>query len=148
MQKNDKPLAVIDTNLIISGLIFSESLPGRLLETWQKNSFDLAVSDNLLAEIKEVLKRDYFKKNYRLNEDTVALFITVFELTVELINPIPEENLPVHCRDPKDDMLLALSLTANEDFLITGDKDLLVLNGRKPLGKLKIVTVKDFLKII
>ena len=148
MRKDNKPFVVIDTNLIISGLIFSNSLPGKLLETWQKNFFNLAVSDNLLVEIKEVLKRDYFRKNYRLDLDTVALFITALELTAKLIYPMPDENLPIHCRDPKDDMLLALSLTANADFLITGDKDLLVLSGRKSLGKLKIVTVKEFLKTI
>lgn len=56
--------------------------------------------------------------------------------------------LPIHGRDPEDDFMLATALRGVANYLITGDEDLLVLNGNPALGKLKIVLVKDFLKLI
>jgi predicted nucleic acid-binding protein len=48
------------------------------------------------------------------------------------------------CRDPEDDYLLALAHDSNADFLITGDKDLLVL---KKINNADIINYSDFEKI-
>jgi uncharacterized protein len=48
-------------------------------------------------------------------------------------------------RDKKDDYLLALSQDNQVDYLITGDKDLLVLENYKDT---KIITMTEFLKIL
>jgi hypothetical protein len=44
---------------------------------------------------------------------------------------MPQESLPIHSRDEKDDALLACAFGGNCDYLVTGDEDLLVLNGKK-----------------
>lgn len=49
------------------------------------------------------------------------------------------------CRDPKDDYLLALAQEAKADYLLTGDKDLLVL---EYIGKTQIITVSFFEEIL
>ncbi|HET8837508.1 MAG TPA: putative toxin-antitoxin system toxin component, PIN family [Flavobacteriaceae bacterium] len=49
------------------------------------------------------------------------------------------------CRDGKDDFLLNLSLDGEVDYLVTGDKDLLVL---EKIGKTEILTYREFLKKI
>lgn len=46
------------------------------------------------------------------------------------------------CRDPEDDYLLAYALVGKADYLVTGDRDLLVLGS---VGKTKIVTAQQFL---
>jgi len=46
------------------------------------------------------------------------------------------------CRDPKDDFLLSLAKDGNATYLITGDKDLLIL---KEFGKTTILTVTEYL---
>ena len=46
------------------------------------------------------------------------------------------------CRDPKDNHILALAHEADANFIVTGDKDLLVLENYK---ETKIVTPADFL---
>lgn len=46
------------------------------------------------------------------------------------------------CRDPKDDKLLELAVGGNADFLVTGDKDLLILN---PFRGVEIITPRVFL---
>ena len=45
------------------------------------------------------------------------------------------------CRDPKDNFLLALAKDGSADYLITGDKDLLIM---KEFENTKIVTLPDF----
>lgn len=45
------------------------------------------------------------------------------------------------CRDPKDDFLLSLAVSANADLLVTGDEDLLVLH---PFRGIHIISYKEF----
>ena len=47
------------------------------------------------------------------------------------------------CRDPKDDKILELAVTAHASHIVTGDSDLLVLD---PFREIKIVTAEEFLK--
>lgn len=56
----------------------------------------------------------------------------------------PIEAVPVTVRDTKDIHLRAAALGGNADYLITGDDDLLVLNGDPALGRLRIVTVRTY----
>lgn len=49
------------------------------------------------------------------------------------------------CRDEKDNFLLSLAKDSKADYLITGDKDLLVL---ETIDKTKILTITDFFKIV
>jgi len=145
MQKADKPRVIIDTNLFISAIIIADRLPNRLLQAWKKDLYTLVISNDILEEIKDVLERDYLKKKYNLSSKKIVQLITTFELNAELANPLSNHDLPVHCRDAKDDKLLALALGGEVDYLITGDKDLLVLNGNPALKKLKILNVKEFI---
>ena len=49
------------------------------------------------------------------------------------------------CRDPKDNYLLSLAIDGKADYLLTGDKDLLVL---KAMGGTEIKTISEFFDII
>jgi predicted nucleic acid-binding protein len=46
------------------------------------------------------------------------------------------------CRDSKDNFLLSLAVDGNADYLITGDKDLLIL---EKVNKTLIVTIQEYL---
>ena len=52
---------------------------------------------------------------------------------------------PPLCRDPDDDLILALGTNAGCEYLITGDLDLLVLGS---VGELRIVTPREFDSIL
>jgi len=84
-----------------------------------------------------VLSRPKFKK-YISKEDlnTLMLFFNEFG---ELVNVSSKVKLS---RDANDDFLLALAKDGKATFLITGDKDLLVL---KKINQTKIVSISDFL---
>jgi len=146
MTRVNKWRVVIDTNLLISGII-TTGTPFQLLEKWKENTFTLLLSLQLLEEIKDISQRDYLK-NYYLFSERIEELILSLRLAAEIVTPIPPEDLPLHSRDPKDDKLLSLALAGQADYLITGDKDLLILNRNPSLGKLKIITAKEFLNLI
>lgn len=147
MPKVKKVRVILDTNLVISAALIPESIPYRLFQLWLKNYFDLLMSKKQVEEIKATSKKDKLVI-YPLFSDRIAELIQNLEFTAKLIKPMSETNLPLHSRDPKDDYLLATALGGNADYLVTGDEDLLVLSTNPGLGKLKIVSVKQFLSAI
>lgn len=95
------------------------------------------LSGELLLEIEEVSARPFLKRFISPDRWTDVLRFMIAR--AELV----EVTTAIHrCRDPKDNFLLALALDSKADFLVTGDKDLLVL---RTIGKTQIVTLKEFL---
>jgi putative PIN family toxin of toxin-antitoxin system len=138
------PRVVLDTNLIVSGVISPRSTPNRLLRLWQQGSILLLTSSEFLSEVENVLHRDYVKQRYQLPQEEIQELLTSLREATERVTPL--DSLPLHSRDPKDDKLLALALGGNADYLITGDQDLLVLNDNPGLENLRIITAAVFLQ--
>ncbi|HEY7293748.1 MAG TPA: hypothetical protein VH916_01860 [Dehalococcoidia bacterium] len=61
---------------------------------------------------------------------------------------IPLVDLPIHCREPKDDTLLACALGGRADVLVTGDRDLLVIGGESGLGGLGVLSPQGFIAML
>lgn len=141
--KKDRLRAVVDTNLLISGLIQPTGTPRRLFNAFQKSRFILISSPEMLEEFESVLKRPKIMK-YAISADEIDLILT--SMTRKAQKLTPSTTLPFRIRDPKDKYVLQCALEGNADYLVTGDKDLLVLKEEKLQAKLKIVTVDEFLK--
>jgi len=92
----------------------------------------------LIEEFIVVVSRPKFKKYF--SENDIERILTYFDEFGELTTVASNVQL---CRDEKDNFLLNLSIDAKADFLITGDKDLLVL---KTVGQTKITTFTDFIE--
>ena len=135
---------VLDINLIFSAALTPQNPPDRIFKSWLKGSFDLLISKEQLAEIRDASQKIKLK-NYLLFLNRIAEIIENLEFAAELIKPLSDVDLPLHVRDPKDDYILATSLAGRADYLVTGDEDLLVLSGNSALGDLRIMSVKDFL---
>lgn len=146
MSKENKLRVVIDTNLVISGTISPKSIPSQLLTSWAIGNFSWLLTEQTYDEIKEVLSRDKIKNRYHIDEIKIKTLLNNLAVGAEFITPFSEEALLIHTRDIKDDKFLACALGGGCDYLITGDEDLLVLNGRAELGKLQIVKAAEFLK--
>ena len=80
----------------------------------------------------------------KIKKEELEEFVRILLKTGEVIPAIKEE-IPAVTRDPKDDYLLAYALVGEIDFLVSGDKDLLVL---KKVGGVRMVDVKDLEKVI
>lgn len=136
---------VIDTNLFVSGLIIKNGYPSRLLSHWRKHSFILLTSDQQREELIDVLTRPKILENYHLSKKEIISAIFLLDTTAIRLDT--KGKLPVEVRDPKDEKILAIALRGNADYLVTGDEDLLILNGNPSLKNLKIITVKAFLNL-
>jgi uncharacterized protein len=116
--------AVIDTNVLLSGLLW----PGNshvLIEQVRAGALTLVSSPVLLAELAEVAARSKFKDILARSNTNPELMLAQVRLLAEIVDPPPLPE-PVS-RDPDDDAVLALAAAARPDLIITGDKDLLVL---------------------
>ena len=129
---------IIDTNLWISFLITNNL--NILSELFLFERFQIIFSDELFNEFLDVARRPKFKKYF--DEKSVQLLIENISEKLEFIEVASAITI---CRDLKDNFILALSIDGNADYIVTGDKDLLSLNGFK--GK-KIITINEFIKII
>ena len=133
---------LIDTNVFISYLLSSHnaSVIQRIFSALSAGRFTLLVPEALLDEILvAVTAKPRLAK--RIPPADLEVFLSnIQELSEEL--PRIESPIPTVTRDPKDDYLLAYGLVGGADYLVTGDEDLLVLQG-KTVG-LNILTPRQF----
>lgn len=111
--------AVLDTNAIVSALIFTASaFP--LVTAWQQPRFRLLVSPALLEEYIRV----FHYSKFRLAEDDIEQFI--YHELVPFITPVKVTRTPRVIRaDPADDHVLACAVAGNADVIVSGDHHLL-----------------------
>jgi uncharacterized protein len=108
----------------------------------------LLISFPLLDELLNVLTRGRIAGRYAASPEVTTRLVSFLHRDAQWVSPLDEVKLPLHCRDAKDDKLLACAMGAEADYIITGDQDLLVLNGNTLLGKLAIVTPRQFIEML
>lgn len=140
-----RPSAVLDTNVVVSGLIVPKSKPGRLISAWKRNEFQLITSVFLLDELGLVLKRPIFLNKYSLKLTAIDNFITRIKRRSLLIEHVKPYDISL--RDQKDLIVVATAIDAHADYLVTGDKDLLEINRKELPQQLRILSVRDFLNV-
>jgi putative PIN family toxin of toxin-antitoxin system len=130
---------IIDTNLVLSALVFGGST-ARLRLAWQRDRFVPLASKATITELIRVLAYPKFKLTKAEQEDLLADYLPFCDtvLLPEQLPTIPE------CRDPFDVPFLVLALVGNADYLVTGDRDLLCLVDSFACP---IVTVEQFFTI-
>ena len=127
---------VYDTNIYVSGLFWGGS-PGDLLKRAAKGEVQLVISGFILDEISKVLS-----ESFGVPEDVVTSIIDTFEAISVKVYPKYHVNV---VRDKKDNGVLECALEGKCDYIVTGDKDLLIL---KEHHGIKITTPKKFLQIL
>ena len=146
MTKNRPIRVVVDTNLFVSGSILKRGNPFEVLEAWRQQRFVLLISSALQTEIAEVLIRPEIKEKYHLTDQEVEDTLRLLRTDALLTSPAP--TLPVALRDPKDEKVLALAIGGKADYLVTGDEDLLSVQGNPDLRGLRIVRPTAFLALL
>ncbi len=97
----------------------------------------------LLDEIEEMIKRKPYLRE-RIREEELTRFIHLLKIVSKEI-PFITAEIPIATRDPKDDYLIAYAILGKADYLVTVDKDLLVLG---QVGKVKMVHSGEFISIL
>lgn len=125
---------VIDTNVFISGLLFGGK-PEQILKSWAKNEFILCISPELQAEIVKKLQIKFKVSSQVIND-------LILDLDEQAKKYLPHTKVSL-LRDPSDNFLLALAAESNATYLISGDKDVLIM---KEYKETKIVSPTEFLR--
>jgi putative PIN family toxin of toxin-antitoxin system len=128
---------VVDTNVFISAVFFGGT-PQKVLQHVVDDNFSLIVTSAILFEYSASASR-FDNSDDGPSSQLLALIISK-STAVE-----PVRLLKAPCRDPDDIKFLEAAVSAQADFIVSGDKDLLVL---KEFRGIKIIKISEFLKLL
>ncbi|MDD3653998.1 MAG: putative toxin-antitoxin system toxin component, PIN family [Desulfotomaculaceae bacterium] len=131
---------VVDTNVVISGLLVPSGPPGKVVDLWVENKFAVIVCRALIEEYFNVLLRPKFKKAGTIIERQELL-----TGLLELENSIfvyPKTSFDVIRDDPDDNRILECAVEGEAQYIISGDEHLLAL---KEFQGIPIVLPAEFL---
>lgn len=124
---------VLDTNVLLSGIAYPASVPGKIMAAWRHGSVEVLLSAYILDELRRVLPRLAHRHGLTLAE--IDDLVDALSIQAEVIEPLP--GVEPELRDVDDQpvlgTLLAARKTSGVDYLITGDKDLLAMAERYPI---------------
>lgn len=112
--------AVPDSNILISALVFGGK-PLAILEMAMIGELSLVVSEAIVDETLGILKSKFHHSDERLAKDsaTIARCTSRVEPTI-VLDAVQD--------DPDDNRILECAVTANAEYIVTGDDDLLRLD--------------------
>ena len=131
------PRAVLDTNVVLSALLFAQGRLAPIRLAWQQAVFSPLVSRATTEELARALGYPKFRLTDAEGEELLGDYLP--HCTAVRI-PTPPPAVP-RCRDPFDLPFLELAAQGKADYLVTGDRDLLALQGQL---RWRIVTADDF----
>lgn len=128
---------VLDTNVLISGLLSTTSTPARAVEHAISSSQLLASTDTLRELMTKLLSPKFDRYVPRERRDTLLLRLAPLMEIVEVVQRVQT------CRDPDDDKFLEVAINGRADVIVSGDGDLLDLN---PFSGIAILAPATYLE--
>ena len=125
---------ILDTNVLISAFVFGGNSAKSLEYSIEK--CDVCISPWILEELRRTLK-----EKFKISTQDVIRIEQILKSDFHLF--LPHTKLPAICRDKDDNHILQLAESTHADYIITGDKDLLVIHKYK---KTEILDPKRFLE--
>ena len=138
----DRPLVVVDTNVVVAGLLTSDSTSpvSRILDGMLAGAFSFVVSEPLLAEYHAVLVRPKLQVLHGLALSEVESILTDLALNAMVLNPLTKLAPPAP--DAGDQFLWDLLAARPGLVLVTGDKLLLEDAGMEG----RVITPREFVE--
>jgi len=127
---------IFDTSVLVSAALHKGSTPDQAFDRARRIG-NVIFSDEVYAELKEVINRDKFKRYLRPIDE--SKFLSRFKRESARVMITHRVSA---CRDRDDNMYLELAPSGKADCIISGDPDLLVLN---PFENISIISAKEFL---
>jgi uncharacterized protein len=135
------PRVVLDTNIVLSALVFGGGNSARVRRAWQASAFTPLVSTATPQELVHVLAYPKFRLTVADQQELLADYLP-HTTTVRIPDPPPNA---AKCRDPFDMIFLHLAVAGKAKVLVTGDRDLLALAGQT---KFTILTLDAFIETL
>lgn len=124
---------VVDTNVLISGVFFG-GFPRTVLSSIVEKKITAFATTEIVDEYEEIVQEMILRKQGHLNRDILSPLISALEI-IESVSSIRIS------RDPDDDKFINCAKDARALYIVSGDKDLLVLERYEDI---KIVTAREF----
>ena len=120
---------VLDTNVLLSGVAYPNSVPGKVIAAWKNGGIDVILSHYILDELQRVLPR----LNHRLgwSQQEIQDFIDSLAFLADIVEPLTAKEQKL--RDEADQPVLVTLLASKANYLVTGDKDLLAISNIYPI---------------
>jgi len=134
------PRVVLDTNVLVSALLFPRSSLSWLRTAWRSGAIVPLAGGETAKELLRVLCYPKFRLTEQEREDALADYLP----WCEAITSGAEVAVP-DCRDPFDRPFLELALSGRADALVAGDRDLLALASVFPVSILTPAALKRLL---
>ena len=132
--------AVLDTNVLVSALLFPGGPPDLVFRAALRRQYELAVSPFIIRELARVLEEKF---GYTTEEaGAVAKFIESSASAIVDPPEVPE----IIASKKADNEILACALEAGADYLVTGD--LKHIYPLRNVGKARIVSPAEFLAVL
>ena len=122
---------VVDTNVLVSAVLFEGGNEAQILKSAQKGDIDLFISPAIFAEFDDVLSRPRFQ----LSREEISVASEYVLAVTKLV--VPMTSVKTGLRDADDLKVLECSLASKASHILTGDQDLLTLG---KFGKAIVVT--------
>lgn len=131
--------AVIDTNVVISGLLFG-GIPYRVVKAAIGRRFTPVLSAPLIEEIERVMR----SKKFGLSEDEAVILTTPFFEKADIVVPTSRINAIPRC--PGDNRVLECAVDGKCGYIVTGDRrDLLSMGAYRDVS---IISAKEWMSLI
>ncbi|MFH0800773.1 MAG: putative toxin-antitoxin system toxin component, PIN family [bacterium] len=123
---------VLDTNVFVSAFLTGGDCE-KIIRLWQKGKFVLLISAPIAEEIARVLSR------LGASSRQVLRVMRLLRQRGKLVKSDPALSI---CRDPDDDKFIECAIAGKADVIVSGDRDLLVIEKYKSI---RIMSIKNFL---
>ena len=140
MNTEKNPLVVLDTNVIVSGLLDSNnhSYPSKIISAWLFGNLQVAISHQLKQEVNYVFSKSYIRKALKDKSSIKPILGRLFNKSITIFPMSIKETV---FSDHKDHFLFEIAVTANAKTIVTGDKKLLSV---KKIKKVHILNPQQF----
>lgn len=124
---------VLDTNVLLSGLAYPLSMPGRIIAAWRHGSVEVLLSAYILDELRRVLPK--LAHRHGLSAAEIEDLVDALSIQAEVIEPLATDAPALRDADDRPVLgtLLAALQGSGADYLVTGDRDLLALATEYPI---------------
>ena len=136
MQERPKIRIVIDTNVFVSS--FMGGNPRKIIDLWKEGKITLCLSNDILDEYINVLKRIGLA-----DEDELAELLSLFSKGFNILFTMKTPKLEIVKEDPDDDKFIECAIALKAEYIITGDKAILSLGQYMNIG---ILSPSEFIR--
>ena len=135
--------AVLDANTLISAILSELGIPRQILRAAYERRFACLCSEVIVAEVMRTLARPRVQRKYTIRPDEVDELQRFLES--DLVSVAVTAEVRGAAKHPEDDLILATTVSAGADYLVTGDRQLQALGSFQGVT---IVSPRGFLTIL